>query len=634
MAGAAGLTLSSALPLRSVAQTLPPPPTVEQWAKAPNLSHVQLSPDGTQIAYIRQDQGQKLLYHWDGRVKQFQTFNIGDSKIGVVWWIDNDHLVVTRSFALTNSATYGLRNNYYQATVYNLRSKSLVTLFDPNRAGGEGRWMGGLDRIQLNGKTHLITTCYVDEQMRLVRFPVDCENYDVIDFGGAEVSNWVVSSTGAPLGRAEYYVDKQIWVLNYFHNGHWKEIYRTQAEIDIPTLLGLGRDGQSLLVCLYSGKDDGRYYEIDSTGKISDPIPTPGTDCTALFDSLTFRFNGFASFDGWFQYHYFDPAMQDIVAKAQKSVEGYRMSISSQADDPRKVIVYSEGEDDAGTYYMIDFGAGTSITVGTEYPDIPPEWISAKKAITYKADDGLTIEAYLTLPPNREAKALPLIVFPHGGPFSRDDLSLDPQVQTFAAAGYAVLQPNFRGSDGYGFSFLKAGYGEWGKKMQTDLSDGVRELVRQGLADPKRVAIAGISYGGYAALAGATLDRGIYNCAIDISGVSDVTKWVELQRGFAVEVNSPSYKYMKRYLGGIDTDSISPVRFASKASIPIMIIHGRDDAQVPFYQSEDMVKALREANRDVTFLPLQHTDHNETDEADRITMMTNVMAFLAKHNPA
>jgi dipeptidyl aminopeptidase/acylaminoacyl peptidase len=274
------------------------------------------------------------------------------------------------------------------------------------------------------------------------------------------------------------------------------------------------------------------------------------------------------------------------------------------------------------------------MTIGEQYPHIPLEWITSKKAIKYKAADGLEIEAYLTLPPNRVAKSLPLVVLPHGGPASRDDLSYDWEVQTYASRGYVVLQPNFRGSSGYGQAFERAGDGQVGRKMQTDLSDGVRYLAEQGIVDLKRVCIIGTSYGGYAAFAAATLDTGIYNCAVAIAGLSDATKWREGERYYLAGVISPSYTYAKRLLGD-DTslDDISPIKHIDKVTIPMLIMHGKDDSVVPLTQSVSMYKALKAAGKDVTYKEIEHAEHGATTEGSRIEMLNATVAFIEKHNP-
>ncbi len=197
------------------------------------------------------------------------------------------------------------------------------------------------------------------------------------------------------------------------------------------------------------------------------------------------------------------------------------MRLVSQSDDWRKLIVQVTGDSEGYMYALLDLAAGKANLISDVYKDIGSQDIAPVKTVSYTAGDGLKLFAYLTLPRGRDAKSLPLVVLPHGGPAARDYPGFDWWSQALASRGYAVLQPQFRGSEGFGWDFLSAGFGEWGRKMQTDLSDGVRDLVRQGIADPKRVCIVGASYGGYAALAGATIDTGVYRCAVAVAGISD-----------------------------------------------------------------------------------------------------------------
>jgi dipeptidyl aminopeptidase/acylaminoacyl peptidase len=227
------------------------------------------------------------------------------------------------------------------------------------------------------------------------------------------------------------------------------------------------------------------------------------------------------------------------------------------------------------------------------------------------------------------------VVLAHGGPAARDEPGFDWWAQAMASRGYAVLQVNYRGSDGFGPDFLQAGFGEWGRKMETDLSDGVRYLVSEGTVDPKRVCIAGASYGGYAALAGATLDTGVYRCAVDVAGISD-------PKGFLVwskdRRNVAALRYWDRYMGASGPDdprleAISPASHADRAAIPILIIHGRDDTVVPFAQSQLMADALRRAGKDAQFVALTHEDHWLSSGATRLQMLQATMDFLQKNNP-
>jgi dipeptidyl aminopeptidase/acylaminoacyl peptidase len=231
-----------------------------------------------------------------------------------------------------------------------------------------------------------------------------------------------------------------------------------------------------------------------------------------------------------------------------------------------------------------------------------------------------------------------LILVPHGGPAARDTAEFDWIGQALASRGYAVLQPEFRGSDGFGWAHMAAGFGQWGRKMQSDLADGVRFLASQGTIDPKRVCIVGASYGGYAALAGAALpsDKGIYRCAVADSGVADprgMLKWVQDRyREDAV------LRYWDRFMGVTSPDDpklseISPLAHAADVSVPVLLIHGKDDTVVPIEQSEQMAAALQAAGKPVTFVKLNREDHWLSNAETRQRMLAETVKFLEANNP-
>ena len=249
----------------------------------------------------------------------------------------------------------------------------------------------------------------------------------------------------------------------------------------------------------------------------------------------------------------------------------------------------------------------------------------------------LQIPAYLTLPKGRELKNLPLIVLPHGGPAARDTADFDWWGQALADQGYAVLQPNYRGSD-LSQRFLEAGFGEWGRKMQTDLSDGVRYLAKEGIADPGRVCIVGGSYGGYAALAGVTLDPGVYRCAVSVAGLADLKRMLEWINVKNWSNQSLEQRYWDRYMGVSGPSDpalarISPIDHVEASNAPVLLIHGRDDTVVPFEQSEVMFKALRHAQKPVELVVLNHEDHWLSRSETRLQMLKSTVAFLHAHNP-
>jgi dipeptidyl aminopeptidase/acylaminoacyl peptidase len=277
-------------------------------------------------------------------------------------------------------------------------------------------------------------------------------------------------------------------------------------------------------------------------------------------------------------------------------------------------------------------------TVGEAYTAIPADQVAPVALLTYRAADGLEIHAYLTTPRGRPVRDLPLVVLAHGGPASRDESGFDWWAQALASRGYAVLQANFRGSTGYGEAFMEAGYGEWGGKMQTDLSDGVRHLVEQGVADPRRVCIVGASYGGYAALAGPTLDPGVYRCAVSVAGVSDLRRMIAYAAVRGERRDNEAVRYWSRFMGGEgpgdrSLDARSPARLAQRADAPILLIHGRDDTVVPMEQSRAMADALKDAGKPYQLVELAGEDHWLSRAETRQRMLREAIGFLETHNP-
>jgi dipeptidyl aminopeptidase/acylaminoacyl peptidase len=276
-----------------------------------------------------------------------------------------------------------------------------------------------------------------------------------------------------------------------------------------------------------------------------------------------------------------------------------------------------------------------AIPVGKVYDGIDESMET--KRITYAAADGFKIPAYLTLPAGRPPTKLPLIVFPHGGPAARDTADFGWWAQAMASRGYAVLQPQFRGS-ALDRQFVAAGFGEWGRKMQTDLSDGVRYLEKEGTIDPKRVCIVGGSYGGYAALAGVTLDPGIYRCAVSVAGISDLKRfleWVNSRDRVGAHI---SQRYWDRFMGvenykDLNLDAISPIKHIDAVTVPVLLIHGRDDTVVPFEQSDVMLSALKKAGKSVELVTLKKEDHWLSRGETRLQMLTSSVAFLEANNP-
>lgn len=331
--------------------------------------------------------------------------------------------------------------------------------------------------------------------------------------------------------------------------------------------------------------------------------------------------------------HWFDPDLAKVQANIDKAVGNLRARIVSTSRDHSRMIVHVGSADQPGAYYYYDTSIGT-MSVLSKISSRFGIHLSPVKTIRYKARDGLDIAAVLTLPKDRNPKNLPLILLPHGGPFARDSEEWDWWVQFLAYRGYAVLQPNYRGSSGYGTAFAAKGEGQWGLAMQDDLNDAVDWAVKEGIADAGRVCIAGASYGGYAAMRAAQRDGRKYRCAISYAGVSDLSAMVRYDSRF---LNSGRGKdWMKAQAP--DFAAVSPINFAAQFSTPILLMHGKKDRRVQVSQSREMAEKLKAAGkvagRDYIYVEQPLADHFFSRQADRLEFLQRMDAFLKEHNPA
>jgi len=611
---------------------------LEAYGKLPAIEEVALSPDGADVALIvtngeeRQLVTQHLADH-----KVTHRLLVGTVKLRRVQWAGPEHILVTTS-----------RTAIPEGFDVSVQKRELFLTFDFNLATGKLKQLmtdvdyamstiSGLPMVRyLGGKpVAFIQTEYGKNggELSVYRVNLDTDVSTMVQEGLPDTGEWLVNGAGEVAAQATYDKDHH-WTLKLKTASGWRDSRTIVAEHETPEIRGFSRDGKGLLVAEFS---DGAYHlhEVGPDGVWTPALPLPG-GAEPITDPKTHRTIGVTALVGDDQrYIFFDPADQQTWDGVAGAFKGQKVTLQSWSDDRRKIVVLVDSPEDGPDYALIDLDAHTASFIGSPYDTLKPADISPVKSVRFKAADGLELTGYLTLPRGREPKNLPMIMFPHGGPAARDEPGFDWWAQAMASRGYAVLQVEYRGSEGYGFDFMKAGFGQWGRKMQTDLSDGVRWAVAQGIADPKRVCIVGASYGGYAAMAGPSLDPGVYRCAVSYAGVSDLRRmvaWSKDQNGKGAE------RYWERFMGADKPDDprlieVSPADHVDKVSVPMLLIHGKDDTTVPLEQSRIMANAMKAAGKPVDLIVLDSTDHWLLRGETRLAMLKAVTAFLEKNNP-
>ena len=330
--------------------------------------------------------------------------------------------------------------------------------------------------------------------------------------------------------------------------------------------------------------------------------------------------------------HFLDAETEQIDSKIKTQIPNYSFQITRKSKDETKLLAYATSDRYFGGYFLYDVKSGEFKKLADFKPWLKEETMAEMKPVSYQSRDGLMIHGYLTLPKGMKAEKLPVIVNPHGGPWARDSWGFNSEVQFLANNGYAVLQMNFRGSTGYGRKFWETSFKQWGRTMQNDISDGVKWLVDQGIADPKRVAIYGASYGGYATLAGLTLTPELYAAGVDYVGVANMFTfmktippyWEPYRQMFYEQVGDP-------VKDSLMLAEVSPVLLVDKIKAPLFVAQGANDPRVNKAESDQMVKALKNRGIAVEYMVKDNEGHGFYNQENQFDFYRSMLAFLDKH---
>jgi acetyl esterase/lipase len=625
------------------------------YGELPSIEWIEISPDGARLAVAVAAGEQRALQIKTVPDGQTKTYLLGAAKVRRLDWVGPDHVIITTSRTGRIANVTGPRQEHYLGFDLNVATGEVHPLLerrpgrpmigthihseDSGKVSATLNVLVGAPQVRdIAGSPTLFLpgVSFPDRRGVFTLFQADLKTGEahLAEIGDRYTADMVLGADGQAAAKADYEPESGRWTLKMRQAGGWKAIRTVEAKLEAPELVGLGRDGLSVLVG-EMGEQGFVLREVSPEGVWSEPLDTADAD-GVVFDPSTYRMIGLhALVQDDDRYTFFDPQDQKAWDTVRGAFKGDRVQLESWSDDRRKIVVLVDSATLGQAYALVDLATKRANWLGARYQRLGEEDIAPVRAIRFKARDGLDLTGYVTTPHGRAPKGLPLVVFPHGGPAARDSLEFDWWAQGMASRGYAVLQVNFRGSEGFGWPFVQAGFGEWGRKMQTDLSDGVKFLADQGVIDPTRVCIVGASYGGYAALAGAAFDPSVYRCAVSVSGPSDLGRFVDWSKS---QQGEPAFRYWTRFMGAEDSHDpvlaqISPAAHADQVAIPVLLIHGRDDTVVPLEQSEIMAAALRKAGKPVELVVQKGADHWLSRGDTRLETLEAAIGFVKRYNP-
>lgn len=616
-------------------------PPIEAYGELPETRSVALSADASRFAYFARRNGQEIVNVGEMGGKSIFAANIKKVKARSLEFVTNDYVV----FHGSRSTNFRARNKYEfnGAVAINLKKKDTAALIKGTEdlyapQSGLGKIVGISEDDKKVFMPAFMGADTPDPKNSLLKVDLDTGRGRVFSKGLYDTIDWIVDRDGTIFAREDYREQGKKYSINTKVSGKWKTVYEQKTNLLPFSLLGVKQDGSALLIVdEVKGSDVDQLFELDFDGKITGPVfANTDREIARVLTDINRKVIG-VEFDGQApSYEFYDQALNKAVRELVAEFDGLAISIESWTDNYDSLLLHISGSGTSPAYYRFDVAKRQLSMLTKTYPQIDDDDVGEVLAIKYKASDGLEIPAIVTFPPNADkSKPLPLIVLPHGGPSSNDTMEFDWLSQYFANRGYLVFQPNFRGSTGYGGDFRRAGRGEWGGKMQQDLTDGLNVLLRAGWADKDRTCILGASYGGYAALAGGAFTPDLYKCVAAIAPVSDVVLMLDNVRSRRSSA-SQSYRYWQLLIGDRRKEkdklqAISPVNHAAAFKAPVLLIHGNDDTVVDFEHSKRMERALSKAGKDVKLVKLRREDHWLSQSETRLQTLKELDAFVEKH---
>jgi dipeptidyl aminopeptidase/acylaminoacyl peptidase len=595
----------------------------------PKICRATISPDGKKIAFLKPHLG--TLNIWvterESALETAHPITTATQRpiIQYFWSRDSKHLLYLQD-------EKGNENFHLFAVDVQDASVRDLTPFDT------------VDANLLNLPKNDPTSIYLGLNHRDQRFfdvykiDIPTGNRTLILQNDNDVYDWIFDCTGNLRLAARYDETGGIQLCKIGKNGLIPIWNCTNEETCIPFQFHI--DGKRLYAGTNRGKDVNLQHLvlIDAESGIEEVVeadPEQSVDIEyPLFCPVTDQLIGTAYVGDRLRIYFSDETWKREYENLKNQIQDAELAFESSSLDGRFWIVHAKSDVDPLRVYLYDRATSQIKFLYRSQPELKKEFLSKMVPVSYQTRDGLTIHGYLTLPIGSKGKNLPVIVLPHGGPYSRNVWGYHPEVQLLANRGYAVFQMNFRGSTGYGKQFFAAGKQQWGDTMQNDITDGVSYLIQQNIADPHKVAIYGGSYGGYAALAGLAFTPELYAAGVSFVGPSNL---LTLLASLPPQWHT-GRQFQEEYIGRLDNPNDvvrlrrqSPLFSANKIVAPLLVVQGANDPRVKKQESEQIVKALYSAGHQVEYLLAHDEGHGFANETNRLAFSVALEFFLAKH---
>lgn len=583
---------------------------IEAFAKLPQYGSPIISPDGRKIAATVVANGKPIIYikNRDEPNKIYPPIVTADTHFSRYTWGNNERLIIgLRGTTKVGSTLY----NYQRivSTRYD-GSSPIGYKMEADKYGYflQFAWTIGQNE---QDKSHMLMALDGDDHtfnlpaVHLVN--LETGEKKLVEKNGRGMSHWVADNNGKLRIGIRYKDSNRDYAIFYreTETSPWQELQKVKLA-----------NNDRLEVYDFDPKDNNIL--LVSTDQLEDARErtTPGIPQKLYRYNLTTR-----QIEG----EYVDEVFNRVKATAQKALPGYTINIISWDDNKEVYTLSAYGDDKPEIFFLYDRKLKTMDLIGSAYPQLENTQLAKMQKVEYPARDKYKIPAFLTLP-NGQEKNLPFIVFVHGGPWASDDWGFNNYVQYFANRGYGVLQPQFRGSTGYGIAHKEAGFGQWGRLIQDDITDGVKWVINQGLADPKKICIVGGSFGGYAAAVGLAKTPDLYKCGVSINGVMDLEKLYDDMAKFG---GKNANRDLFNDNNNLKPDS--PFHLAEQIKSPLLLLAATKDTVVPYAHSTSMHKKLQKLKKPVTFVELKDGEHWRTIDSHQLEIFKALESFLSQN---